>query len=245
MNNIIIIQAREGSTRLPNKVLIKLQNKTILEHIYNRCKKSKANKVVIATTQNSKNIIKLCKEKSMNYFIGNEDNVLQRFYQCALKEKSDNIIRITSDCPIVDYKIINKLIKKHVKENNDFTTNAFLRQETFPEGFDCSIIKFNILENLYFFVKDIKHQEHVVTYIMENPNKYKIGILISNINNMPDIRLTIDYKEDAELINILYYNLYNKNKYFGLKEILKFFKKNAILKHINNHYIRDEKYYKE
>ena len=243
--NLIIIQAREKSTRLPKKVLLKLQDKTLLEHVYNRCKHSNADMVVIATTENSKKIQQLCIDKQMICFIGDEKDVLNRFTNCAEYYNADNIIRITCDNPCIDYKIINRVLKKHLKECNFFTTNAFLKAETFPDGLDVSVITRETLFFLYQNIHNIIHREHVVSYIMENPKYFKIGILKNKYKNIKHLRLTVDNKKDLELIKILYAHLYYKNKYFGLKEVFKFWRKYPKIFDINAEYKRDESYYKQ
>jgi len=243
--NLIILQARENSTRLPNKVLLEACGKTLLEHCYDRCCQSKADKVVIATTGNSKKIQQLCIDKQINYFVGSEENLLKRYYDCAKKYKANNIIRITSDNAVIDYKIINQVLKKHLKEDNDFTTNAWLGKETFPEGFEVAILKFDILKWLYYNIKDKIFYEHVVTYIMEYPKIFKVGILNNKKLELKDLRLTVDNELDFKLIKLLYFKLYYKNEFFGYKEIYDLYLENKEMFFINKGYERDYNYYEQ
>jgi len=239
---ICIIQAREKSTRLPNKVLYKACGKTFLEHCYDRCKKSKADKIVVATTTNSKKIQKLCKSKKLNYYIGDENDVLSRYYYCAKKHQADYIIRITSDCPVIDYNIINEVIDTHIKDRNDFTTNAWIGKETYPDGLDVSIINYPVLQELFYKASG-KDREHVVTHLFGSilGIKYKLRD-IRRKPNLSNYRWTLDYKEDLTLIKMLYAKLYKNNKYFGMHSIFELYKKYPGLYKINSKYKRNEGY---
>ena len=149
MNIVCIIQARTTSSRLPNKVLLNLPyngDKTVLEQVINRVKESKyINKIVVATTINETDnkIEKLCESLQISCFRGSEDNVLSRYYEAATKYKADLIIRITSDCPCIDYEIMDKLIEFHLNNNNDFSSNNQIH--SFPHGLDCEIVNYNVL----------------------------------------------------------------------------------------------------
>ena len=112
MNDYILVQARTGSKRLKNKILLKIQGKTILEILISKLKKSKkVKKLIIVTTKKSRDniIIKICKKNKINYFRGSESNLINRYYECAKYFKIDNIIRVTSDCVLIDPKIIDFL----------------------------------------------------------------------------------------------------------------------------------------
>jgi spore coat polysaccharide biosynthesis protein SpsF len=253
--NLCIIQARENSTRLPNKVLYEVCGKTFLEHCYDRCNKSKADKIVIATTENSKKIQQLCIDKSMNYFVGSEDNVLDRYYQCAKKWGADNIVRITSDCPLIDPKIIDNCIDNFMSCNCDFLNNAWLGEESYPDGQDIAIISFDYLGKIYTDClyaiwknknEQKKHQEHVLTWAMEyNDPIYDKKIKIKCKQYLSKYRWTLDYSEDLEVIKFIYEKLYHKNKYFSMEEILELYKQYPELYDINSKYARNESYNKD
>jgi Spore coat polysaccharide biosynthesis protein F, CMP-KDO synthetase homolog len=118
INFLAVIQARLGSSRLPGKVLKKINNKTVIEFLIDRLKLSKKiNKIVVATTSNvkDKKILQILKQKKISYYSGSEENVLQRYYRCAKKFNAKNIIRITSDCPLLDYRIVKKVVLEFEK----------------------------------------------------------------------------------------------------------------------------------
>ncbi len=243
MSNIIIIQARENSSRLPNKVLYEVCGKTLLEHCYDRCCQSKADKVIIATTENSKKIQRLCIDKQMNYFVGSEDDVLDRYYQCAKKWGAINIIRITSDCSLIDYNIINDCIDLFMQYGYDYINNAWFGFEKYPDGMDCAIVTFEYLKYIWKNAKG-KHREHVLSYPMENKDEFnKLKMIYEQ--DLSKYRLCLDYQEDLEVIKFIYEKLYPKNKYFGMEEILDLYKQYPELYDINSKYARNESYLKQ
>ena len=141
-NNIIFLQARTTSKRFPRKILQKYKKKTLLEILILRLKKSKkVNKIIICTTKNKEDdeIIKICKKLRISFFRGDENNVLKRFFLASKKYKPKNIIRITADCPLIDYEIIDAMLEKHEKSKSDFTSNN--NPPTFPDGLDVEILK--------------------------------------------------------------------------------------------------------
>ena len=141
-----IVQARLKSSRLPNKVLEKINSKTIIEIINERLKVSKLiNNIILSIPKTDFKLIKFFKKKKIKYSAGSENNVLKRFYQCAKKDKSDLVIRVTADCPLVDAEIIDKMIISFKSyENLDLLTNYF--PPTFPDGLDIAIFNFKTLE---------------------------------------------------------------------------------------------------
>lgn len=246
MNNILIIQSRIDSTRLPAKAMLKLKDKTVIQHVVNRCLASKADKVVLAVpTQDInvyRNIVYGC-----DIFCGSNEDVLDRYYQCALKYNAKNIIRITGDCAVIAPSMINDALfheKNHI--TYDLVTNSKLGEENFPDGQDVSIVTFEALEHMYNNATG-KHREHVTSYIMENERDFEIIKMHPHLKYRNDgltkLRLTLDYSEDYELMKILYEELYDKNQLFGLDEIMALYKKRPEIFDINKKYSRNEAYY--
>ncbi len=122
-----IIQARMGASRLPGKVLFKLEGKTVLEHVVERVRKSRMiRQAVVATSVNNRDlkIVSLCRKKKIPVFCGSEEDCLERFYRAAKCFQAEHIVRITSDCPLLDYKIINKVINLYFSKKADYATNT-------------------------------------------------------------------------------------------------------------------------
>lgn len=245
MDFLAIIQARTGSSRLPNKVLLKLVDKTVLEHVINRVKSSKlVSDVVVATTLSDQDldIVKICSKNNIKVYCGSENDVLDRFYQIVKILKPKNIVRITADCPVIDPEVIDLVISAHIKSESDYTSNSAIKT-TFPDGEDVEVFTYNSLEKAYYESKLPSQREHVTPYINRNSSIFKLGNVENEID-LSDKRWTLDNKEDFDFLNEIFSNLYLKNNFFGMHEILDFIAKNPELENINKHIERNEGYKK-
>jgi len=237
---VVIVQARIGSTRLPNKVIKKIKNKMILDYVIERlnfCKK--VNDIIIATTTNNKDDIleKYALENKIKYYRGSEEDVLSRYFYTAKKFKADIIVRITSDCPLIDPDIVDYIIKKHIEKKADYTSNVIKR--TFPRGLDTEVFNFETLEVTYNNAIQKYQREHVTTYMIEHPEKFTLqNIEARGKLKRPDIRITLDTIEDFKLINKIF--LHFKNLNFKTKDIVNFFNENPKLIDINKNIIQKE-----
>ena len=167
-----IIQARMGSTRLSGKVMKELEGKTVLEHVIERVKQSKMiEEIIIATTVHGRDdvIESEALRCGVKAFRGSEDDVLSRYYYAAKENEIDVIVRITSDCPLIDWKIIDKVISKFMENEYDIVTNAGLEleQRTFPRGLDLEVFSFSVLSNAFNNATEKYQREHVSPYIYE------------------------------------------------------------------------------
>lgn len=173
---LAIIQARSSSKRFKKKILYKINNKPIVEHVYKKvCKSKKLNKVIVATSINKSDneLVEFLKKKKIEFFRGSLNNVADRLLNTAIKYKSTSFIRISADSPLIDYKIIERAIKIKDKIGKDFDiiTNIFPR--TFPKGQSVEIINTETLKkNIKFFSK--QQNEHVTLFFYENKKKFKI-----------------------------------------------------------------------
>ncbi len=245
MKNLAIIQARTGSSRLPDKVLMKLEDKTVIEHVFNRVKKSRlVSDIVVATTLKEEDlrIVKICAENNIKVYCGSENDVLDRFYQIAKILNPDNIVRITADCPVIDPNIIDLVIVQHIQKNADYTCNG-LDKVTFPDGQDVEVIKFEALKIAYLESTLKSEKEHVTPFIRYKPDRFKL-LNVENTHDLSDQRWTLDNIEDFKLLKIIFSNLYQENNFFGMEQIFKFIEKNPDVKKINDRIIRNEGYQK-
>lgn len=227
-----IIQARTSSTRLPKKVLKELPKNsgvTCLEHIIRRLKQcKKLDEIIIATTTKKVDdiIIDIAKKENVKYFRGSENNVLQRYYLAAVENDVDIIVRVTSDCPCIDSKIIDKIIESHLKLRKtyvDFTSNNIAR--TYPHGLDVEVFDFDILEEVYNEAKTDYDKEHVSPYICNHPSTFRLNNIVAPKGlNFPDIKITLDTQEDYEFLCKIFEKLYLKNLYFGAYDVVKLLK---------------------
>ena len=206
IKNLCILQARIGSTRLPGKVLFKVGNMPLLEYQIKRLwLAKKINKIVVATSVDKKNdrIEKLCKKMGIECFRGSEGDVLDRFYQCSLKHPQyGNIIRTTGDCPLIDPVIVDEVISFFEQGNYDYASNVL--KATFPDGMDTEILKKSVLHETAQNAQLPSDREEVNEYIFKQ-SKYKKGNLAAP-HDWSHFRLTVDEKEDFEVIKFLIEN---------------------------------------
>lgn len=239
MKNLAVIQARMGSSRLPGKVLMEICGHPVLWHVIQRVKKSKLiDDIVVATTIEKQDleIVKFCASNGARVFCGSEEDVLDRYYQAAKLFKPENVIRITADCPLHDPAVIDEVIKKHMNDNNDYTSNTI--KLTYPDGLDCEIMKFSILRDAWQNAELLSEREHVTQYIIKN-NNYKKGCLESKIDRS-EYRWTLDMEEDYNFIKKIYINLWKKNNCFSSEDIYQLLEKFPEIKHLNKGITRNE-----
>ena len=239
-NVLAIIQARFNSTRFPGKVIQKIDNKTILEILIKRLSKSKyISKIIVACSKNPKDktILDICKKLGVNYFTGSENDVLDRFYKAAKKYKGVNIVRITADCPLLDYQIVDDVISNFFLKKVDYASN--IHPPTFPDGLDVEVFKFSALKEAYIKTGQSTEREHVTPFIINNKKFKKFNL--KNYKDYSFLRLTLDEKEDFILIKKIINN-FKSNLNFNFKNIVTLYenKKNFFL--INSHLTRNEGY---
>jgi len=243
MKIIAIIQARLGSTRLPGKVLLDLEGRTVLEHVIRRVKSSKlVNDVIVATTINKDDleIVKLCANLGINVYCGSEDDVLDRYYQTARLFRADHIVRITSDCPLIDHMLIDEVINLHLRKKADYTSNTI--KETYPDGMDIEVFTFAALKEAWKKANLSSEREHVTPFIRKNPAFKQVNLEYDR--DLSHKRWTLDNPEDYEFIRLIYKNIYTKNHDFGMMKILEFIDKNPDIEKINQNINRNEGYLK-
>jgi glutamate-1-semialdehyde aminotransferase/spore coat polysaccharide biosynthesis protein SpsF (cytidylyltransferase family) len=224
-NLIAIIQARYNSTRFPGKILKKIKGKTLLEILIKRLQKSKyINKIVVASSTKVEDLkIKdVCDQLHIEFFQGSENDVLDRYYKVAKFLKAKNIIRITSDCPLIDPIVVDKVIIKHFAQNADYTTNTM--PATYPDGYDVEIFKFIALKEAWQKSKKRPSlKEHVTTYIRLNSKFRKSNVALKK--NYSFLRLTIDDPVDFEVINDVA-RIFPNIVSFSVNDVIKLYKKN-------------------
>ncbi|MEZ7955712.1 MAG: glycosyltransferase family protein [Rubritalea sp.] len=199
-----IMQARMGSSRLPGKVLKTVSGKTFLEHSFERLLQSKSiDHCIIATTTEPADdaIVELATHRKWNCYRGSETNVLDRYYQTALKYPSDIIVRVTSDCPLLDPEIIDLAVNTLIDNINytDYASNT-LPPRTYPRGLDVEAFTFKSLKQAWQKATDLPHLEHVTPYINSQPEIFN-SISIQHSSDQSRHRWTLDTSEDHELLS--------------------------------------------
>lgn len=236
MNNrvLAIIQARMGSTRLPGKVMKELYGKTVLAHVIERVSQIKLlDDIVIATTVLKQDdiIAEEARKCGVKYFRGSEENLLSRYYKAARKNEGDIIVRITSDCPLIDPHVSNEIIDFYLNNNYTLVTNGGEPEyRTYPRGLDTAVFSFTVLEEAYKNATEDYQLEHVTPYIYEN---YDGVYYYKNRVDYSKYRLTLDEEDDWRLIKAIYHHLYKGKHDFYLPDIIKLLETRPELAEIN------------
>jgi spore coat polysaccharide biosynthesis protein SpsF len=212
LKTILITQARTGSTRLPGKVLKEIGGKSLLQIHLDRLKNCKnVSLIIVATTINEEDnvIFEKAIEWGFSASRGSESDVLDRFYQAVKDKNPEWIVRVTSDCPLIDPVLVDEVITFVQENDKDYGANILV--ENFPDGQDIEIFKFSALEKAWKEAVLESEREHVTPYIRNNSD-YKGGSLFSAINypcesDFSKIRMTVDESRDFDLIEILIHKL--------------------------------------
>ena len=248
--SVAIIQTRFNSTRLPGKVLKTIGNKTVLEYVISQslCA-TNLNNVIIATTTNPQDqiIVDFCKNHNIDYFCGSEFDVLDRYYQCAKKFNLDPIVRITSDCPLIDPNVIDLIIDEFLKNHHDYVSNNMSFEGNnwidsecnFPQGMTVEISSFKALESAWKNAKKPSEREHVFPYVQFHPELFRVKN-IKHPSDLSHIRCTIDREDDLSFLRKLVEYLPPTLQFITINDIVQVVEKHSALLKINNHIPFDE-----
>lgn len=230
-----------SSSRLPGKVMLPLTGKPLILRMYERVALSKfSGKIVIAITDEmiDDELLKVCTQNIIETFRGNSFDLLDRHYKTAKKYQAEAVVKIPSDCPLIDPEIIDKVIQHYINniEKYDYVSN--LHPASYPDGNDVEIMSFDTLENAWINAKKNFEREHTTPYIWENLDNFRIGNVLWETGKDYSMthRFTIDYKEDYDFIKKVYDELYYENPKFGLDDILNLLERKPDIKKINQMY---------
>ncbi len=230
-----IIQARMESTRLPGKVLKDIYGKSMLARVVERTAMAETvDTVIVATTTHEQDnpITQECKKLNIPVFRGSSEDVLDRYYQAAKKYSIDTVVRITSDCPLIDPEIIDMVVNRFIDADSlrsarrasalpqqavaadsatrgtcDYCTNVMsMKERTFPRGLDVEVIAFNTLEKIAFEITEPEFREHVTVFIRENPEKFRV-LSVKNKEDFSHYRWTVDRDEELTFVRSVYSHL--------------------------------------
>ncbi len=246
MKILAITQARIGSTRLPEKILKTINGESLLEIHLKRILKSKhISKLKVATTTepDAQKIIDIAFEFGVEVFQGSVNNVLERFYNSAKNEHPDWVVRLTSDCPLIDHNLMDQIIQHAIKNDYDYVSNTL--KPTYPDGVDVEVFKFSALERAYEEAQLTSELEHVTPYIWKN-STYMGGTLFRSdciLNSIDEsrLRITVDTVEDFELIKTLIESIGINEPWQTYANLLK---ENSLLQELNSKFLRNEGYEK-
>ena len=212
---LVVIQARTSSRRFKNKILYSFYGKTLIQHVFEKIKKSKKTKIIglTSTHEEDDKLVKLLIGEKIKYYRGSLNNVAKRLYDTAMSEKQSFFLRISGDSPLLDFRLINKSINIFEKNKNfDLITNIFPR--TFPSGQSVEIIRTNTLgKNIKFFSRQDK--EHVTRYFYRNSSKFRIKNFVNkkktsikklSIDTIDDLKKILKHFKKKKFLNYSYLN---------------------------------------
>lgn len=207
MKTLAIIQARMTSTRLPGKVLLDLAGKPMLVRVLNRVRRARTlTDTVVATSTESADdpIARLCAARNWPCVRGSCDDVLDRFYQAARQHQADVIVRITSDCPLIESAIIDLVVTRFlVQEPVDYASNNSLLPLTFPRGLDVEVMSFAALQDAWQNDHDPASREHVTPYLYHHPEQFRLAGVFHH-RDLSHLRWTVDTPDDLILVRKVY-----------------------------------------
>lgn len=237
---VIVCQARVGSTRLPRKVLLPLAGQPLLLRFLERVSRSRlANKVVVATTTDPADdqLCRLCSEAGYDVYRGHSHDLLDRHLRTAQAFGADVVVKIPSDCPLIDPAIIDTVIASYLAHQGTVDYVSNLHPGSWPDGNDVEVMSVKILERAWYAALLPYEREHTTPWMWDA----NAGVRTANVvwQHGPDLsmsqRWTIDYPEDYMLIKAVYDNLYTRSPHFGTMDILSFLSDHPEIAGVNAH----------
>ena len=242
MKTLVVVQARTGSTRLPNKVMMPLAGKPLLQRMIERLRLAETPwKILVATTlePGDNPIRELCEEIDVPCFNGHATDLLDRHYKAALSERADAVVKIPSDCPLIDPDVVDRVIGFYQEHHREYDYVSNLHPPTWPDGQDIEILPMNILEAAWREARPGFEREHTTPFIWEQPKWFRIGNVRWEAGHDLSMshRWTIDYPEDYAFVSAVYDALWEpSNRGFGVNEILNYLEKHPEISTLNKKY---------
>ncbi len=234
--DVIIIQARMGSSRLPGKVLREINGVPLLKIQYDRVVRSSVKKIIIATTPEERDqpILDFCQRYNIPCFLGDENDVLKRYYECAKEYNAKTVIRLTSDCPLVSPKTIDDVLNLFKSGDFDYAANTVpVETSSFPNGSDVEVFSIEALERANKEASSTSDREHVTFYFWQNPDKFKTTQL-KNDQDFSKFRYTVDYPEDLKVVEFILNELKKNGSEGTVEEMVRLLKSNEEIAKLNS-----------
>jgi len=234
MKVVAIVQARMGSTRLPGKVLKDLAGETMLARVVERLHGTRLiNEVLIATTDRPADdaIVAECRKVAVAVSRGDQDDVLDRYFRAAQLKKADVVVRVTSDCPLLDPEITDKTIAAFLEARPDYASNVMVR--TYPRGLDTEVMSFDALARAWRRASKAYEREHVTPYIYEHSEEFKLLSVTGDLD-YSGYRWTVDTPEDMEFVQAIY-GRFQGHTLFNWRDVLALLDREPEIVNLNQH----------
>src|SRR5262245_40967544 len=241
MKTIAIVQARTGSSRLPGKILLPLKGKSLLERMLERVTAATTlSEVMVATTRKPEDepIREICRRLGIQCYSGHPTDLLDRHYKAAVNFKADIVVKIPSDCPLIDPTVIDRVLRYYFDNLQSFDFVSNLHPATYPDGNDVEAMPVDILGSAWIEASRDYEREHTTPFIWEQPDRFRLGNFKweRGLDYSMTHRWTIDYPEDYTFIQSIFDELYSQGKVFSMSDILKLLTERPELQNINQKY---------
>ena len=239
---VAIIQARMGSSRLPGKVLKKIERCTVLEMVILAVREiSGLDQVVVATSAdpNDRAILVHAKQLKVDVFAGSQNDVLGRYYSAAKQFKAEVVMRVTSDCPLLDPGVSSTILDRFNRGKFDYVSNC--HPASFPDGLDTEVFSFQALETAWGEAKLPSEREHVTPYLWNHPDRFQLGSVVQRVDRS-GLRWTVDQPEDLEFVRAVCQKLQPQSPPYRMEQILEVLERFPEITQINAKYMRNESY---
>jgi spore coat polysaccharide biosynthesis protein SpsF len=240
-NIVIVVQARMSSSRLPGKVMMPILGKSLLFRMIERLQMTRhKTQIVIATSEDKSDDIIEQEASQINIpcYRGSLNNLLDRHYQVAKQYNADIVLKIPSDCPLIDPRIIDDVLDFYFNHEDRYDFVSNLHPATFPDGNDVEIMTMACIEKTWSGATRPLELEHTSPYIWENPEKFRIGNVVWETGKDYSMshRFTIDYEADYLFIKRVYEELYPSKPDFSCEDILNLLEQKPEIYNINAQY---------
>lgn len=213
MSVVAIVQARMGSTRLPGKVLHDIGGRTMLARVVRRTQRAASlDQLIVATSGRAADeaIVAECRELDVPVFRGDEDDVLDRYYQASKAFGAETVVRITSDCPLSDPGVIDQVVNAFLNAEADYASNTL--QRTYPRGLDVEVMAVSALKCAWQEASEPFQRVHVTPYLYQNPDRFRL-LSIANERDSSEHRWTVDTREDLAFVREIYGRFGNEDDF--------------------------------
>ena len=241
---LAVLQARLSSSRLPGKVMMPLHGEPMLMRQIERVRRARRiDRLVLATSVSAADdpLAALCRERNVECFRGELEDVLDRVYQTAAPANPRHVVRLTADCPLADPALIDAVIDFCVQGDFDYASNAL--EPSFPDGLDVEVMTFAALREAWQHARLPSQREHVTPYLYQDPERFRIGSFRGD-RDLSALRWTVDESPDFELVSRIYDALYPANPAFSTEDVLRFLDTQPQLLNLNRRITRNEGYEK-
>ena len=235
MNKItLIVQARMGSTRLPGKVMQPIAGQSMLARVCRRASRaSLVHETIVATSTNCQDdpVATECRRLGLECFRGNEEDVLDRFYQAARARQAELVVRVTADCPLIDPELIDDVVTAACLHEPDYASNIIER--TYPRGLDAEAATAAALERAWREAPEAYHRVHVMPYFYLNPARFRL-VSVTGQADFSHYRWTVDSPDDLALVRAIYRRL-DCGDAFSWRDVIGLIHREPELAEMNRH----------